>query len=185
MVVLGFSSVSQLFTMRFCVCRAVLAAFVLFLLEGCLSPSSTQPLSSPASSFGESSQSPVKRSQEQIDKRLMQHYREWKGTPYRWGGQGRNGVDCSGFVHLSFAKLYRMQLPRTTTQQFKVGRPVQYGSLSAGDLVFFSNDDGGLHVGIYVSDGEFLHASTSRGVRMSEMQSGYWRQRFLSGRRAL
>lgn len=110
--------------------------------------------------------------------------RSYLGTPYRYGGTDRNGMDCSGFVYRVFSH-YRVRLPRTSAKQFRVGRQVPPGSLRSGDLVFFSNSRGHVdHVGIYVDDGRFIHASTGhRRVREDSLWSGYFRDHFVGARR--
>ena len=91
---------------------------------------------------------------------------EWQGTPYRYGGMSRSGVDCSAFVMMTFRDKFALQLPRETRQQAEIGTKIDKDDLLPGDLVFFKtgSGDSGLHVGIYDTDNEFIHASTSRGV---------------------
>ncbi len=157
------------------------------LLQACVSaPGShdhsaarTSPLTT--TDAGGSKSSAVRRQVAQ----LRDHYQDWRGIPYRWGGNDRRGIDCSGFVHLSYLQLFGEPIPRTTGSQFRVGKAISRTNLIAGDLVFFNNDGGGLHVGIYISGGEFLHASTSRGVMTSSMRTRYWQRRFAGARRVL
>ena len=87
------------------------------------------------------------------------------GTPYVWGGNTKNGIDCSGLVCQVF-KTVNLPLPRTSFEQYQKGTPVGGGSLEVGDLVFFSFESGRAvtHVGIYAGDNIFIHASSSRGV---------------------
>ncbi|HBI11569.1 NlpC/P60 family protein [Franconibacter pulveris] len=109
----------------------------------------------------------------------------WRGTPYRYGGMGRGGVDCSGFVMLTFRDKFELQLPRETRQQAKIGTEIDKDDLLPGDLVFFKTGSGqnGLHVGIYDTDNQFIHASTSQGVIRSSLDNVYWRQKFWQARR--
>jgi len=103
--------------------------------------------------------------------KLYQQHQSWRGTPYRFGGTNRTGIDCSAFVQLTFLELFNIQLPRTTGQQFYAGKKVARSDLQTGDLVFFRK---GEHVGIYLEDDKFLHASTRLGVTMSKMNNVYW-----------
>ena len=114
---------------------------------------------------------------------LYAQYRDWEGTRYRYGGMSRRGVDCSGFVALTFRERFDRDLPRSTVAQARQGREVRADQLSAGDLVFFRTGRSQLHVGIYVEDRRFLHASTREGVTLSNLDQPYWRSRFLHARR--
>ncbi len=116
---------------------------------------------------------------------LSEHQREWKGTRYRLGGTSRSGVDCSGFMQITFRDLFGIDLPRTTTEQSKEGTRVSKNDLQTGDLVFFKTGRGpnGKHVGVYVKNGQFLHASTKGGVIYSDMNSPYWSKTFWQARR--
>ncbi|MFV9671064.1 NlpC/P60 family protein [Pantoea sp. ARC607] len=109
----------------------------------------------------------------------------WHGTPYRYGGMSRQGVDCSGFVYLTFRDRFALQLPRTTSAQSDIGTRISKDELLPGDLVFFKTGRGenGLHVGIYDSDNAFIHASTSQGVTRSSLDNVYWRKVFWQARR--
>ena len=112
----------------------------------------------------------------------------WIGTPYRSGGQSRRGTDCSGFVRQVYKAVYRTELPRSTAQQVKEGRRVRRRKLREGDLVFFHNGRRRRqrrvnHVGIYLKDGHFVHASTSHGVMVSTLDEDYWDKHWLHGRR--
>ena len=110
---------------------------------------------------------------------------QWHGTPYRYGGMNRNGIDCSGFVYLTFRDRFALQLPRTTKAQTDIGTRLDKEELLPGDLVFFKTGGGenGLHVGIYDTDNQFIHASTSRGVIRSSLDNVYWRKVFWQARR--
>jgi len=109
----------------------------------------------------------------------------WRGTPYRYGGSTRGGVDCSAFVMMTFRDQFDLQLPRVTKQQSNIGTEIDKGDLLPGDLVFFNTGSGGngLHVGIYDTDNQFIHASTSQGVTRSSLDNVYWRKHFWQARR--
>ncbi len=114
---------------------------------------------------------------------LYSQYREWRGTPYRMGGLSKKGVDCSGFVYLTYRSLTDVKLPRTTRQQVNLGQAVALQNLRAGDLLFFKTGWATRHVGIYIQDGKFLHASTNKGVIISRLSEKYWRNAFWVAKR--
>ncbi len=114
---------------------------------------------------------------------LYAQYQEWRGTPYRYGGLSKNGIDCSGFVHLTLRQRFGSDIPRTTFDQARTGRPVSHGNWQAGDLVFFRTGPEKRHVGIYVEDGQFLHASSSEGVMLSNLSDHYWLARYWKAQR--
>ena len=109
------------------------------------------------------------------------------GTPYVWGGRTRRGTDCSGFTQSVFAEL-GVYLPRNSRSQWKVGRSVKYNQLRKGDLVFFRTIGNRIsHVGIFTKPAshEFVHASSSRGVVRSNLESKYYKKRFAGARRVI
>ncbi len=117
--------------------------------------------------------------------KLYKQYNGWKGTPYKYGGLSKNGVDCSGFVHQTYRSLFNITLPRSTNDQVTQGRRVYINELSAGDLVFFKTGWNVRHVGIYLEKGKFAHASSSKGVMISSMYSGYWKENYWQARRLI
>lgn len=114
---------------------------------------------------------------------LRSQHQEWAGTPYRFGGMSKAGIDCSGLVWKTFAHRFGLDLPRTTGGLAKVGHPVEPAQLNAGDLVFFQTGFNKLHVGIYLEAGQFLHASASRGVIISRLDNPYWKRNYWHARR--
>lgn len=107
-----------------------------------------------------------------------------RGAPYRNGGGDPSGFDCSGFVAYVFAQ-QGIFVPRTVAEQYDLGHQVNRRSIAAGDLVFFSTvSPGASHVGIAVSDEEFIHAPTASGVvRVERLTSPYWASRLVGVRR--
>ena len=108
-----------------------------------------------------------------------------RGRPYRNGGSDPAGFDCSGFIWYVFAQ-HGIRVPRTVTEQFRSGVPVDPNTLEAGDLVFFATNGGqdASHVGMMIGGDEFVHAPSSQGeVRVERMGSGYWGPRFVGARR--
>ena len=105
------------------------------------------------------------------------------GTPYAMGGTSRNAIDCSGFTMKVFAS-HGIALPRTADVQYNVGKKVPRGQEQAGDLVFFETYlPGPSHVGIYLGNGQFIHASSSRGVTITPLNGSYFGPRYLGAKR--
>jgi cell wall-associated NlpC family hydrolase len=127
--------------------------------------------------------SPVRKSvdisnTDNIKRRLYSQFKEWKSVKYKLGGLSKRGIDCSGFVYLTYLKRFGIELPRTTELQAWNGRKISKRKLKAGDLVFFKTSSKVKHVGIYIEDGKFIHASTSRGVTISSLQNSYWSRKY-------
>lgn len=158
---------------RFQLCAAVVLAATI--AGGCATSGDTPVSGEP--SAGERVETAA------IERALYDQLARWRGTRYRLGGQGRNGIDCSGLTQVVYLDLFGKHLPRTTDDQEQVGRPVRRHALAPGDLVFFKTGVLQRHVGIYVEDGMFLHASRSSGVRLSSLESSYWRNRYWKARR--
>ncbi len=113
-----------------------------------------------------------------LRKILYSHYNEWQGVRYEYGGLSRRGIDCSGFVHLTFKSKLGKNLPRTARMQAKIGQEVRRNDLRAGDLVFFRTGKSSNHVGIYLENNKFLHASQKKGVTISRLDQVYWRSNY-------
>jgi len=109
----------------------------------------------------------------------------WLGTPYLPGGTTKNGADCSGFVSSVYMEKERMYIPRSTTEEYKMGKDVTVDNLIIGDLVFFGEGKRISHVGIYVGKGNFIHASSSNGVMVSPLEDNYWKPKYMGARRYL
>ncbi|MCS6949987.1 MAG: NlpC/P60 family protein [Armatimonadota bacterium] len=109
----------------------------------------------------------------------------YQGVRYRWGGSSRSGFDCSGFTRYIYRQRAGIELPHSASAQFRRGTPVSREELQPGDLVFFQTyRRGASHVGIYIGNGKFIHASSARGrVRIDSLDEGYYRQRYLGARR--
>lgn len=109
----------------------------------------------------------------------------WYGTPYVYGGSTRSGTDCSGFTQ-SVYRTAGIEIPRRASRQAAAARSVSRGSLRPSDLVFFNTSGSGIsHVGIYLGDGYFAHAATSRGVVRESLSHPYYATRFVHGGRFL
>lgn len=108
------------------------------------------------------------------------------GIPYRLGGENpKKNLDCSAYVRLMFNEAAGVKLPRSSKDQFKKGKYIkEMNELQYGDLVFFKMNFKAIsHVGIYIGDNKFTHASTSQGVTISDLNNKYYKARFAGGRR--
>ncbi|NTW33857.1 MAG: C40 family peptidase [Bacteroidetes bacterium] len=118
------------------------------------------------------------------DKKFIEELAKWLGTPYLYGGTTLKGVDCSGFVQTVYKNVYNISLYRTAYDLVKNGELINKKNLKTGDLVFFKiNSDKVSHVGIYIKDGKFIHASSSKGVIVSKLSDAYYAKYFYSGGR--
>jgi len=114
---------------------------------------------------------------------LLDVYKQWKGAPYRLGGESLNGVDCSAFVQATYKDALGLQLPRTTLAQVQIGKEIDYADANIGDLVFFKTSPKVRHVGVYMGSKQFMHASTSKGVIISRLDNPYWASKYWHFRR--
>ncbi len=109
--------------------------------------------------------------------------RNYMGVPYVWGGTTPSGFDCSGFTQYVLKK-NGVSIPRTTAEQYAAGVSVSKSNLRTGDLVFFTTYKAGpSHVGFYIGDGNFIHASSSKGVTISNLSSTYYSDRYIGAKR--
>jgi murein DD-endopeptidase / murein LD-carboxypeptidase len=109
----------------------------------------------------------------------------WMGVPYKYGSNTRSGTDCSGFTGCIYRDVYKIELPRSSEDQYHKAKPVKRKDLEEGDLVFFriDNKKKASHVGIYLGNNKFVHASTSKGVRIDDLESEYYKKYFVGGGR--
>lgn len=119
---------------------------------------------------------------------MMKEIETWTGTPYVFGMVEKGkGTDCSGFVGSVFHTVLSFDLPRQSADIYAMGSPVNLEDLQFGDLIFFQNTykgaSGASHVGIFVGDGRFAHASTTVGVTISRLNESYYQKHFLGCRR--
>lgn len=118
-----------------------------------------------------------------IKRNLYEHYSQWRGTRYCAGGLSKKGIDCSGFIYITFKHRFGIVLPRTTEEMAELGTNVARGDWRAGDLVFFKTGIFTRHVGVYIEDGQFLHASSSQGVIISGLNNSYWHDTYWKAKR--
>lgn len=106
------------------------------------------------------------------------------GKKYKWGSEGPSSFDCSGFTSYIYKNGSGISLPRTSVSQSKVGSKIARNQLKSGDLVFFNTSGTGIsHVGMYIGDSKFIHASTSKGVRIDSLNSSYYKNKFVTASR--
>ncbi|CAL1329098.1 bifunctional murein DD-endopeptidase/murein LD-carboxypeptidase [Candidatus Providencia siddallii] len=117
--------------------------------------------------------------------KIMKQYNNWKNVIYKLGGTTKKGIDCSSFVQQTFFEQFGIQLPRTTSEQEFSGKSVKRKSLKIGDIVLFKINNTLKHVGIYIGDEKFIHASTSNGVIISKITNSYWNKKYYTGRRII
>lgn len=117
------------------------------------------------------------------EKELIKEAKSWIGTKYKYGGNTRDGIDCSGFVLQVYKTVYDLKLPRSSKDQYAFCKKVEKNMMRVGDLVFFAtgkSKDVVSHVGIYIGNNEFIHASSSKGVVISNLDQNYYVRTFVS-----
>ncbi|MRS14948.1 bifunctional murein DD-endopeptidase/murein LD-carboxypeptidase [Enterobacteriaceae bacterium RIT691] len=174
--------------------RAIPALAVAVLLSACSTTNTAKNMHSETHGVANEDPSSLQASQDEfesmvrnvdIKSRLMEQYASWKGVRYRLGGDTRRGIDCSAFVQRTFRDQFGMDLPRSTYEQQEMGKSISRSQLRTGDLVLFRAGSTGRHVGIYIGNNQFVHASTSSGVTISSMDEPYWNRRYNEARRVL
>ena len=113
--------------------------------------------------------------------------KEYLDIPYQRGGVSRQGMDCSGFSKTIYSQLFGIDLPHTSVGQFRMGdlKKIEARQMKPGDLIFFANKKKKKinHVGVYLSDHKFIHASSSQGIMVSSLDESYWKKRFVGSKR--
>jgi cell wall-associated NlpC family hydrolase len=117
--------------------------------------------------------------EEMNDAKLLEFMEDWYGTRYRLGGNDKSGIDCSAFVQSFFAAIYGLTISRTCREQYVETNRIKKSHLKEGDLVFFKTKGKSIsHVGVYLRNNKFIHASTSSGVMISDLDEEYFQQRY-------
>jgi lipoprotein Spr len=121
--------------------------------------------------------------EELTNKTLYTFIDDWYGTHYRMGGNTKKGIDCSAFSGTLLASIYTFNVPRTAREQYKICERLDKENLMTGDLVFFNTRGGVSHVGVYLANNRFVHASSSNGITISNLDDNYYAKKFISGGR--
>ncbi len=123
-------------------------------------------------------------SKEIKNSKLYSFINDWYGVPYKYGGCTKSGVDCSCFTNNLFETVYGKKTPRTAGDIYTVCDKVNTDKLKQGDLVFFKTNGNSIsHVGVYLMDNKFVHASTGKGVMINDMSETYYKKYFYSAAR--
>jgi len=117
------------------------------------------------------------------NQRLVSFIEDWYGTPYKYGGSTKMGIDCSAFSSLMLDSVYHLDIPRTCRKQYEAGSRVSKSQLVPGDLVFFNTTGRISHVGVYLGHSKFVHASTSSGIMISDLDESYFKRRYAGAAR--
>lgn len=116
--------------------------------------------------------------------KLYEFIDAWYGTKYKYGGLSKDGIDCSGFCNVLYKEIYNKQLERRAADIAKTIKKITKTKLQEGDLVFFSiASKKNSHVGIYLKNNRFVHASTSKGVIISSLNNPYYKKTYNKGGR--
>ena len=120
---------------------------------------------------------------DRVGSQLVSSAYQYLGVPYVFGGNTPDGFDCSGFTKYVFSH-NGINLPRMADEQYMLGDKVSRSELIPGDLVFFTTYEPGVsHTGIYVGDDNFISATSSGGIRVDSLNSGYWGSRYIGAKR--
>jgi lipoprotein Spr len=114
---------------------------------------------------------------------LFQFIEEWWSTPYHYGGTSKKGIDCSALTGLLLSSVYAVALPRTAREQYGATQKISREELTEGDLVFFNTRGGVSHVGLYLSNDYFVHASVANGVTISSLNETYYNNKYIGAGR--
>jgi lipoprotein Spr len=113
------------------------------------------------------------------NKQLYFEVYNWIGTPYHYAGKSKRGIDCSGFSCKIYEGVFGTSLLGSSRSIYKTTKPVKLANAQEGDLVFFKIKKNKIsHIGIYLQNGKFAHASSSRGVMISDLSESYYKRAF-------
>ncbi|WP_288770871.1 NlpC/P60 family protein [uncultured Sneathia sp.] len=113
---------------------------------------------------------------------LMNAYNNWRGTRYRWGGDSKDGIDCSALTRRVYRAVFNgYELPRVSVDQVRMGNIVSRENLKPGDILFFRPRNSVNHTAVYLGNSLFINASSSKGVIISSIEEPYWNRYFRYG----
>ena len=157
----------------------VVALFIILLTSSCGS--------SKKSVIADAKKNDIVITKKDINKKLYKEVDKWLGVPYKYGGQSKKGVDCSGLIVEIYKEVYGEKLYRTTHEIYEKNcDKIKSKDLKEGDLVFFKTSKKGTrinHVGLYLKNDKFVHSSTQRGVIISELKEPYYKKAFVGAGR--
>lgn len=167
--------------------RAIVVALLGFSLSACAGPPLPKEAKGRPGLDYDALMAAPSRPVSNVRKQVIETATALVGTPYKFGGATPAGFDCTGYVRYVFREAAGLTLPRTSIDQIQHGDPLSPQQLQPGDLVYFRIDrKKDLHLGIYLGDGQFIHAPSSGGaVNIQSLRMDYWRTRFLGARRVL
>jgi cell wall-associated NlpC family hydrolase len=151
--------------------------------KGSNTAQSAKPANSKSAPPVNENSTPVTGPENPTEEKIIEEARKWLGVPYKYGGNTRSGIDCSGFVVNVYNEL-GVKLPRTSRQQYNFARKVGKSNLRVGDLVFFGRSRVN-HVGIYIGNNMMIHASSSRGVVKQNLNDSYYARNYAGSGRVL
>ncbi|MBL0146373.1 MAG: C40 family peptidase [Chitinophagaceae bacterium] len=115
--------------------------------------------------------------------KLLNFIDEWWATRYRYGGTTKKGIDCSSLTGTLLRDVYGVTVPRTAREQYRISTKLKREELAEGDFVFFNTRGGVSHVGIYLTNGYFVHSSVHSGVVISSLDESYYSKKYIGGGR--
>lgn len=143
-------------------------------------------------SFGKTSSSIKKKYAEKLsvsesdikNEKLYQFINDWYGVKYKYGGKNKSGIDCSGLTSALYLTVYKKTISSNTKDLVSEVKKIKESDLKEGDLVFFNTNGKSIsHVGVYLQNHKFVHASTKKGVMISDMNEPYFKQTYVSSGR--
>lgn len=157
---------------------------VLLLAYGCATPRHTEQHASSKGIEGKYAKMLGVGAGHISNKKLYAFIDEWYGAPYKYAGKTKKGIDCSGFICVLFREIYGRELSGSSASLYKQCQSVSKNKLQEGDLVFFKIDSKDVsHVGIYLQNNKFVHATTKAGVMIDDLNADYYKKHFFeSGR---
>ena len=118
-----------------------------------------------------------------VSLKLYEFVFDWIGKPYRFGGQSKKGIDCSALTKELYSRVFEVNIPRNSLQQYRYVKPVNKNELQTGDLIFFKIKSRSVtHVGIYLGDNKFIQSSKV-GVNIASLEQEYWSKYYYKGGR--